>query len=110
MSRRRSPARAIFVIADLRGGAADLSVAGSGNLNAAGSATKLTAAISGSGDIDADKLTAASADVSVAGSGNVKGAVKGEAAVSIVGSGDVDLTGGAKCTINAVGSGEAHCS
>lgn len=99
-----------LVIADLRGGAADLSVAGSGNLNAAGSATKLTAAISGSGDIDAAKLTAASADVSVAGSGNVKGAVKGEAAVSIVGSGDVDLTGGAKCTINAVGSGEAHCS
>ena len=99
-----------LVIADLRGGATDLSVAGSGDLSASGTTTRLTASIAGSGDINAGGLTASSAEVSVAGSGNVKGVVKGGAAVSIVGSGDVELTGGAKCSISAVGSGEAHCS
>lgn len=99
-----------LVIAELRGGAADLSVAGSGDLDISGTATRLTASIAGSGDIDAERLTASSAEVSIAGSGDMTGVVKGAAAVSILGSGNVELTGGAKCTVSALGSGEAHCS
>lgn len=96
-------------IADLRAGAADLSIAGSGDINVAGAASKLSVSIAGSGDLDAVRLTVPAADVSIAGSGNVRGTVNGPASVSIVGSGDVELGGGAKCTVSALGSGEARC-
>lgn len=91
------------------GGDVDLAIGGSGDLKVGGTANRLSAAVAGSGDIEARGLTATSANVSVVGSGSVTGTVKGDAEVSIAGSGDVDLSGGAKCKVSAVGSGEARC-
>lgn len=97
-------------VAQITGGAVDLSMAGSGDMTIAGTATRLKVASAGSGGIDAKGLTASSADVSVVGSGGVSGTVNGEAQVSILGSGDVDLGGGAHCNVSSMGSGDAHCS
>jgi hypothetical protein len=96
-------------VAQLKGGAIDLSIGGSGNVTVAGTGASLKAETAGSGDIDAKGLTVSSANVSVAGSGSVRGTVNGEADVSIAGSGDVDLGGGAHCKVSTVGSGDAHC-
>ena len=88
---------------------ADLSLAGSGNVSAKGSAKTLKIAVAGSGDVEGAGLKAASAKISVAGSGNVTAQVDGPADVSVVGSGDVDLGKGARCTTTKLGSGEVKC-
>lgn len=97
-------------LAGVQGDSFELSIAGSGDIKAAGAVGKLEASIAGSGGIDAKGLTATSAEISIAGSGSLTGTVKGPASVSLVGSGDVALTGGAKCDVSSVGSGEANCS
>jgi hypothetical protein len=88
---------------------ADLSLAGSGNVSARGSAKTLKISVAGSGDVEAAGLRAASAKVSVAASGNVTARVDGSAEVSVVGSGDVDLGAGAHCATTRIGSGEVTC-
>jgi hypothetical protein len=89
--------------------AADLSLAGSGNVSAKGSAKALKISVAGAGDVEAAGLKAASAKVSVAGSGNVTAQVDGSAEVSVIGSGDVDLGKGARCTTTKIGSGDVTC-
>ena len=88
---------------------ARLSIAGSGDLKAGGTASRIDVAIAGSGDLDAGDLRTESAKVSVSGSGNVRAKLDGEGEVRIAGSGDVDLGKAARCTVRAVGSGTAHC-
>ncbi|HEU4962182.1 MAG TPA: head GIN domain-containing protein [Sphingomonas sp.] len=88
---------------------ADLSIAGSGNIAASGTAQRVSLSIAGSGDIDAQGLTAREADVSTAGSGDIKATVNGHAKVSMMGSGNVDLGGGATCDVSKMGSGEVTC-
>lgn len=88
---------------------ADLSIAGSGAIDARGSATHLKVSIAGSGGLTGPALTATRADVSVAGTGSVQATVNGPASVSIVGSGDVDLGGGAHCSVSKLGSGDVRC-
>ena len=96
-------------IGQLAVGDAHFSLAGSGDVKAAGQAKSLTIDIAGSGDVDAGGLKAERADISVAGSGSVRAEVNGAAKVNIMGSGDVDLGGGAKCQVSKMGSGSVRC-
>lgn len=88
---------------------ADLSIAGSGDMQVKGSAKQLEIDIAGSGSVDGAGLKAQGAKVSIAGSGNARADVTGPARVSVMGSGDVDLGPGAKCTTSKMGSGDVHC-
>lgn len=88
---------------------ASLSIAGSGDVKAAGAAKRLVVEIAGSGDIDARDLRAGSAKVSIAGSGGVRATVYGAAEVDMAGSGDVDLGDRARCTTRSHGSGTVRC-
>ncbi len=87
----------------------DLSVTGSGSINAKGKAGALAMSVMGSGDIDAKGVTASSADVSIMGSGSANATVNGAAKVDIMGSGDADLGAGATCTTSKMGSGDVTC-
>lgn len=88
---------------------ASFSLAGSGDVKAAGQVRALEINIAGSGDVDAGGLKAAQADVSIAGSGSVRAEVNGPAKISIMGSGDVDLGAKAKCQTSKMGSGSVRC-
>ena len=88
---------------------AELSIAGSGDIAAKGSAGRLEVSIAGSGNVDAPELKLKAAKVSIAGSGNVRADLDGQGDVRIAGSGDVDLGKSARCTVQAHGSGTARC-
>jgi hypothetical protein len=97
-------------LASVAGGKMKLSVAGSGDVQAAGKADSINISIAGSGDVNAGGLATRAADVSIAGSGNVTANASETASVSIMGSGDVEVTGGAKCSVSKAGSGNVRCS
>lgn len=97
-------------LASVAGGKVKLSVAGSGDVQAAGKADSIDISIAGSGDVNAGGLATRAADVSIAGSGNVTANASQTADVSIMGSGDVEVTGGAKCSVSKAGSGDVRCS
>lgn len=83
-----------------------LSIAGSGDVQAAGKAARFEVSIAGSGDVRARELVADDVSVSIAGSGDASVHATKTLAVSIAGSGDVDHTGGASLTRNRIaGSG-----
>src|SRR3546814_9663420 len=63
---------------------ASFSVAGSGDINAAGTTGTVKMNIAGSGDIDAERLTAATGNIAVQGSGEVEATVTGSAKVSVM--------------------------
>lgn len=88
---------------------ADLSVAGSGDLVAAGTARHARVSIAGSGEIRAEPLRSQTAAVTIGGSGDAALTVDGEARVSIMGSGDVTIEGEARCTVSRFGSGDVRC-
>ena len=98
-----------LVVGAIEAGAVELSIAGSGNINAAGKARTAEYNIAGSGDISAARLVSETADVSIAGSGNVAANATATASVNMVGSGDVEMSGGAKCTVSKPGSGDVRC-
>jgi hypothetical protein len=98
-----------FAIGQLAVDSADFSIAGSGNVKAAGQTKALKLSVAGAGDLQASGLTAASADVSIAGSGSVRARVAGSAKVTIMGSGDVDLGPDARCQSTQMGSGTVRC-
>ncbi len=93
----------------IRGGAIAFDIAGSGRVDAAGTAQSTKIEIAGSGNVDLSRLTARTTDVSIAGSGNVKANASETAEVGIVGSGNVAISGGAKCSIDKVGGGNVTC-
>ena len=96
-------------LGQVEGGKVKFSVAGSGDVRAAGKADSIDISIAGSGDIDTAGLATRTADVSIAGSGNVTANASESAKVSIMGSGDVEVTGGAKCSVSKMGSGNVRC-
>ena len=87
-----------------------LSVAGSGDINAAGRAGEARYSIAGSGGLDSGGLVATVADASVAGSGNIRARVTGRANASVSGSGNIDISGGAQCRQSRQGSGNIRCA
>ena len=69
----------------------DLSVSGSGDVDAAGQTRTAMIDISGSGDSDLSALDTTDASVETSGSGDVRVGPTGAAKINISGSGDVDL-------------------
>jgi hypothetical protein len=87
-----------------------LKVAGSGNVSVRGTVGAARLSVAGSGTVDAANLVSDTANVAVMGSGDVRLQAKQSANVSVAGSGDVEIKGGAKCTVSKAGSGDVRCS
>ena len=88
----------------------EVSVAGSGSLEAAGRVQTLELSIAGSGDLDLRNVTVGDAEVSIAGSGDARFTSNGNVDASIMGSGDVEVFGNANCSVSSMGSGEVRCN
>ena len=73
-----------------------LEVVGAGDIRVSGKAKDLSINISGSGDVDASKLTTEKAAISISGAGDVSAYVTEDVDISIVGSGDVTIKGNPK--------------
>jgi hypothetical protein len=99
-----------LTIGAMRVDRADFSIAGSGDVVAAGSAGEARLSIMGSGEAHTEALRSKSAAVSIGGSGDAALTVDGNARVSIMGSGDVDIAGNAHCTVSRMGSGDVRCA
>lgn len=74
---------------------ADVAIAGSGNIHLSGTASKLSAKISGSGNADCSELVSDEASVGISGSGNVKVYANKSIEARISGSGNVYYKGAA---------------
>lgn len=96
-------------VGEARVGKVAIAISGSGDVTIAGATQALTARVSGTGDIDARGLTAASAEVDASGTGSITARVNGAAQVSASGTGDVDLGPAARCTTNKSGTGNVTC-
>lgn len=97
-----------FKVEDLSKGDLEVSIAGSGNVEAAGLLDSVSIDIAGSGDFNAQELKTKSATSSTAGSGNVRLGVTDILSVTILGSGNVSYSGSPKVTSKIVGSGEIN--
>jgi Putative auto-transporter adhesin, head GIN domain len=83
-----------------------LSIAGSGDVKAAGRAAELSISIAGSGDVMARDLASDEVSVSIAGSGDASVRANKSISVSIAGSGDVEYAGsGTVAKSRVAGSG-----
>jgi hypothetical protein len=80
-------------------------ISGSGNYSMAGSAKKVNAKISGSGDIKAFDMPCDSANVRISGSGDVEMSVNRLLDASITGSGDIVFKGNPTVNSSVTGSG-----
>lgn len=88
---------------------ASLTVNGSGDLDAEGTADEVEVTINGSGEIHAEGLRAGSASVRIAGSGEVDLTALQQAEVSVTGSAEVNVSGPAVCSVTQTGSSEIWC-
>lgn len=70
-----------------------IAIAGSGDVSAKGSTTRLNLSIAGSGDVYARDLCCQEAQISIAGSGDVQATALQKVSVTIAGSGDVRIFG-----------------
>ncbi|WP_421851337.1 head GIN domain-containing protein [Novosphingobium sp.] len=84
-------------------------VIGSGDLKAGGRAKSLKISLAGSGSADLAGLTVDEAKVEIAGSGDASFASDGQVKADIMGSGSVKVKGRAQCKVNAMGSGTLTC-
>lgn len=84
------------------------SVAGSGNIEFAGSARKVSVSIAGNGDVDISDVKTEDCKVDIAGSGNCKIEVVESLSVSIAGSGDVIYKGSPRVSTSIAGSGRVR--
>ena len=96
-------------VVSLKVDSADFSVAGSGDVTAAGSAGDTRISIGGSGSVSAAPLTTRTASISIGGSGDASLNVSEQARISLMSSGDVDISGPGTCSVSRMGSGEVHC-
>jgi hypothetical protein len=82
---------------------------GSGKISLAGKAKELVAAIQGSGDLDAQKLTADDAKIAADTAGTISVAVKRAAEVTATGVGETIILGKPACTLKGQGAGRVAC-
>merc|ERR1712026_649887 len=82
-------------IARLEAESLDLTIAGSGDITASGSAGSLDLTVAGSGKAAMAELEVDRAEVSIAGSGDAEFASDGPVEASIMGSGTVTVNGNA---------------
>jgi hypothetical protein len=90
---------------DIEGESVTVSMGGSGNLKATGSADKLKVSIGGSGKVSTGQLATREAVVSIGGSGQAVVWAKQALSVSVAGSGDVSYYGEPQVTKSVMGSG-----
>jgi hypothetical protein len=95
-------------ITGLSGPKLRISIAGSGDVTAAGSADELSVSISGSGDVALFDLKVRKATVSIAGSGDVELDVAESLSADISGSGDVRFRGSPEVRRSIAGSGSVE--
>jgi hypothetical protein len=93
-------------VAGLAGGALQIRVDGSGDVDAHGRLDALDAAADGSGDLDLSDLVAQSAKVNLSGSGDADVHAVRTLAVALSGSGDVNYAGNPLVTRDLSGSGD----
>lgn len=85
----------------------ELTINGSGDVRAAGTARNAVVRIAGSGDVDLEGLTLENADIEIAGSGSAVAGPTVSGKVAIAGSGDVRLTNRPPAlTTDVAGSGD----
>ncbi|PWT95746.1 MAG: hypothetical protein C5B53_10950 [Candidatus Melainabacteria bacterium] len=85
-----------------------ISISGSGNVTATGTAQSLDADIAGSGDIEATDLAVDDASVDISGSGSARLCANESLNASISGSGSVRYRGDPNVTSNIAGSGSVN--
>lgn len=82
-----------LVLQDLKQRNLDLSIRGSGDIEAFGTVDILNVEIAGSCDVDVSELVARSASLSIAGSGDIEAYVTQQVHARIAGSGDIKVRG-----------------
>jgi hypothetical protein len=87
----------------------DVSLAGSGDMAMTGTCGAATISIAGSGNIDAPGLKCQSLTGKIAGSGDITADVAKHAKLSIAGSGDIKILGKPQCEVRTLGSGKVSC-
>jgi hypothetical protein len=85
-------------------------IAGSGDVGLSGMVERADVSVSGSGSVNAQKLMVTDADISIAGSGDIRLNATGKVKAKVAGSGDINVTGGATCDSKSTGSGSISCS
>ena len=88
---------------------ANITINGSGDFTARGTANHSIVSITGEGDISANALTSTTATITVVGSGDAEMVVSEDADINLVGSGDVTIAGSATCRVSRAGSGDVSC-
>lgn len=89
----------------LSAGEFGISISGSGDVSADGSATKVKVSIAGSGDVRLSDLKGEEVSVNIAGSGDAAVHASKSLEVSIAGSGDVSYSGNPAVKSSVAGSG-----
>lgn len=96
----------------LTGDSLSVTVLGSGDVVVTGTATKVTAHVTGSGDIDLTNLKAETVTADVTGSGDIDVTASGTIAATVSGSGDITYSGhsGGEPTVTSTvhGSGDVE--
>ncbi|WP_331040816.1 head GIN domain-containing protein [Allosphingosinicella sp.] len=83
---------------------------GSGAIEVGGKAKTVRAGVQGTGDLNAQALTAEDAEINADTAGTINMAVRRAATVNGTGSGDTVIAGSAACTVKLLGSGQILCS
>lgn len=86
-----------------------LGLLGSGRISIGGRAKNVRATIQGSGDLDAERLTAEDCNIQAETSGSIAIGIRRIAAVTSSGGGDVKIVGSPACTVKQLGSGQVLC-
>jgi hypothetical protein len=86
-----------------------LNMLGSGKMQVAGKAKSLRAEVRGSGDLEAQGLTAADAQIFADTAGSITLQASRSANVVATGAGDVNVAGAAACTVKRQGIGRVLC-
>lgn len=86
-----------------------VSLLGSGRISLAGKAESVSAAVSGSGDLDAAALIAEQAEITADTAGTIAVTVTETAEVTATGSGDTVIQGSPSCKVKARGIGAVAC-
>lgn len=97
-------------VAAIRTGQASLDVSGAGTLEAAGTAERVVAHMSGVGSIKAGALAARAGLVDMSGTGSVTTRINGPVEVRLSGIGSVNVVGNPVCVVHKSGWGSVSCA
>ena len=87
----------------------DVTIAGSGSYDAAGTTKSMDMTVAGSGGASMAALKVDGAKISILGSGSAEFASEGDVSAEMMGSGNVTIIGSATCKVKSMGSGTVTC-